>query len=388
MIDSVAHQMGIEPVEFRKKNVLLRGEFVAKGTPTMDTDYLELMSRTMAAIGWDGTSSRKGQDQTGTSPKNKWVKGRGIALGLRHGSQDGARAYAMAVVDARGVIAIQHNAPEIGQGTHNLFSVIAARTLGVSQDQIHVGQPDTAVDLPFVGVNAQRTTMQMGNAVQNACENLKRDLITLAAQAKGGSPEEWQVINGRLCRAEIGYAFSEIVRSLGADAAVKSIGFHEVPPAKEESAFHGIDHWAPSAGAVEVEVDRETGELRMVQYSVTVDAGKALHFPSAKGQVEGGGVMGFGHALFEEVIYQDGQILNADPFQYRLPVMRDIPEFFHSSMLENCDGPGPFGSKGMSQTSIVTVAPAIGNAIYDALGIHLTSLPVTPEKILKALGKI
>ena len=388
MIDSVAHQMGIEPVEFRKKNVLLRGEFVAKGTPAMDTDYLELMSRTMAAIGWDGTSSRKGQSDAAISSKSKWVKGRGMALGLRHGSQDGARAYAMAVVDAGGMIAIQHNAPEIGQGTHNLFSVVASRTLGVSQDRIKVGQPDTALDLPFVGVNAQRTTMQMGNAVLNACENLKRDLITLAVQVKGGSPEEWQVINGCLCRAENGFAFSEIVRTLGADATVKSIGFHEVPPSKEESAFHGIDHWAPSGGAVEVEVDRETGELRVLQYSVTVDAGTALHYSSAEGQIEGGGVMGFGHALFEEVVYQDGQMLNADPFQYRLPTMRDIPEFFHSAMLENCDGPGPFGSKGMSQTSIVTVAPAIGNAIYDALGVSLTSLPITPEKILKALGKI
>lgn len=385
IIDSVARQMEIEPLEFRKKNVLLRGEFVAKGTPLMDTDYLELMSRTISAIGWDGQSLRK----TPTPEvKSRWVKGWGVALSLRHGSQDGARAYAMATIDTRGVVTIQHNAPEIGQGTHNLISIVASRTLGIPQSRIRVGQPDTAVDLPFVGVNAQRTTMQMGNAVQNACENLKRDLIALAVQVKGGGLEEWQALTGYLCRAENGFPFSEIVRALGTDASVNSIGFHEVPPAREESAFHGIDHWAPSAGAVEVEVDRETGELRVLQISVTVDAGKALHYASAKGQVEGGGVMGFGHALFEEVVYQDGQILNADPFQYRLPLMEDIPEFFHSSMLENIDGPGPFGSKGMSQTSIVTVAPAIGNAIYDALGIRLTSLPITPEKILKAMGKI
>jgi CO/xanthine dehydrogenase Mo-binding subunit len=384
-IDSVAREMGIEPLEFRRKNVLLRGEFVAKGTPLMDTDYLELMRQTISATGWNGSSSMKNPN---AAVKGRRVRGWGIALGLRHGSQDGARAYAMATINAKGVVKIQHNAPEIGQGTFNLISVIASKTLGVPQSQIQVGQPDTAVDLPFVGVNAQRTTMQMGNAVQNACQNLKRDLIALVVKIKGGGPEEWQVVNGYLCRAENGFSFSEIVGALGADAIVNSIGFHEVPPTQKESAFHGIDHWAPSAGAVEVEVDRETGELRVLQYSVTVDAGKALHYPSAKAQVEGGGVMGFGHALFEEVVYQDGQILNADPFQYRLPIMEDIPEFFHSLMLENSDGPGPFGSKGMSQTSIVTVAPAIGNAIYDALGIRLTSLPITPEKILKALGKI
>jgi CO/xanthine dehydrogenase Mo-binding subunit len=137
-----------------------------------------------------------------------------------------------------------------------------------------------------------------------------------------------------------------------------------------------------------LEVNTETGELRIHKYSVIADAGRALHYSSAKAQVEGGAVMGFGHALFEETIYQDGQLQNADPFQYRLPIMKDIPEVFCAAMLEKEDGPGPFGSKGMSQTSIVTVAPAIGNAIYDALGVRVRSLPISPEKILRGLGKI
>ena len=95
-----------------------------------------------------------------------------------------------------------------------------------------------------------------------------------------------------------------------------------------------------------MEVNPETGELRILRYSVIADAGKAIHFPSAKAQTDGGAVMGFGHALFEEVIYREGQMQNGDPFQYRLPLMKDIPETFYSSMLENEDGPGPFGSKG------------------------------------------
>ncbi len=94
-------------------------------------------------------------------------------------------------MDARGVVILQYNAPEIGQGTHNLFSIIAARMLTVPQSQIRVRPPDTAVQLPFAGVSAQRTTMQMGNAVRNACEKLKQELFSLAAQAKGGKAEEW-----------------------------------------------------------------------------------------------------------------------------------------------------------------------------------------------------
>jgi CO/xanthine dehydrogenase Mo-binding subunit len=386
-IDSIARQMGIDAYDFRKKNVLLRGDFVAKGTPLMDTDYLDLMDQAVSGIGWDGHSKAARADDVSTG-SSRWVKGRGMALSLRHGSQGGGRAYAMATMDVHGVVTIQHNAPEIGQGTHNLFSIVAARTLTIPQSQVRVKPPDTAVQLPFAGVSAQRTTMQMGNAVRNACEKLKQELFSLASQVKGGKPEEWQLIEGRLCWAETSFSIGEIIRALGGNVVLKCVGYHSVPPMVKESAFSGMDHWAPSAAAIELEVNRETGELRILRYSVIADAGKALHYPSAKAQVDGGAVMGFGHALFEEAIYQEGQFQNGDPFQYRLALMKDIPEAFYSSMLEKEDGPGPFGSKGMSQTSIVTVAPAIGNAIYDALGVRVRSLPLSPEKILRAMGKI
>ncbi len=384
-MDSVARQLGIDPYEFRKKNVLMRGDFVCKGTPRMDTDYLDLIAEAVAGIGWDGKANL-------TTAKNnddsRWARGRGLALSLRHGSQGGGRAYALATLDARGVMTIQHNAPEIGQGTHNLFSVIAAQTLSIPQQQIRVLTPDTAVNLPFAGVSAQRTTMQMGNAVHNACNTVKQELLSLAAQAKGGKAEEWQLVQGRLCWGESSFSIEEIIRLFGGGVVLKAVGYHSVPPMVKDSAFAGMDHWAPSGAAVDLEVNRDTGELRILGYSVIADAGKAIHYSSAKAQVDGGAVMGFGHALFEETIYQDGQFQNGDPFQYRLPVMQDIPAEFYSSMLEKGDGPGPFGSKGMAQTSIVTVAPAIGNAIYDALGVRVRSLPITPEKILRALGKI
>jgi len=237
-------------------------------------------------------------------------------------------------------------------------------------------------------VSAQRTTMQMGNAVHNACNQLKQELLGLAAQAKGGKPEEWQLIQGRLCWGETSFSIDEIIRRFGGGVVLKAVGYHSVPPMVKDSAFAGMDHWAPSGAAVDLEVNRDTGELRILGYAVIADAGKAIHYPSAKSQVDGGAVMGFGHALFEETIYQDGQFQNGDPFQYRLPMMSDIPAEFYSSMLEKGDGPGPFGSKGMAQTSIVTVGPAIGNAVYDAVGVRVRSLPITPEKILRALGKL
>src|ERR1051325_1975044 len=204
--------MGIDPYEFRKKNTLLRGDFVAKGTPAMDTDYPDLMKEAIGGIGWDGRSnlaSRKNPE-----PRRGCARGRGVALRLRHGTQGGGTAHALASMDSRGVVTIQHNAPEIGQGTHNLFSVIAARTLEIPQKQIRVRPPDTAVHLPFAGVSAQRTTMPMGNAVHDACEKIKQELFSLASQVKGGKPEDWRLIQGRLCWAEASFPISEIIRAL------------------------------------------------------------------------------------------------------------------------------------------------------------------------------
>jgi len=133
-------------------------------------------------------------------------------------------------------------------------------------------------------------------------------------------------------------------------------------------------------------VDVETGAVELVDVSVVADAGHALHYDSARAQAEGGAVMGIGLALNEELLYDDNQILNADPFQYRLPVMRDIPPAFSVSIVENEDGPGPFGAKGMAQTSIPCLSPAINNAILDAIGVQLDSTPLTGEKVLRALG--
>jgi CO/xanthine dehydrogenase Mo-binding subunit len=230
--------------------------------------------------------------------------------------------------------------------------------------------------------------MQMGNAVKSACEKLTLELIGIASKTRGGNPEEWRFIDGHLCWGGDSYSLGEIVGRLGDGSSVRAIGYHHPSPTQKDSAFAGIDHWAPSAAAAEVEIDCDTGEFQVVQFSVIADAGYVLHHGSAKAQVEGGVVMGFGHALFEEMVYQEGQLQNGDPFQYRLPTMRDIPDRLYSFMMQKRDGPGPFGSKGMSQTSIVTVAPAIGNAIYDAIGVRIRSLPITPEKILRALGKV
>jgi CO/xanthine dehydrogenase Mo-binding subunit len=275
----------------------------------------------------------------------------------------------------------------VGEGAYTMISVVAANTLGIPQSRVRVEDPDTSNTLLYSGTSSQRTTVQMGGAVQAACEDLKQKLLEAAARVKGGSAEEWALADGRLRRDGETVAPEEVLAALPGDGVLRGSGSYRATRSGNAS-FGAHDHWAPGVGVAEVEVDRETGEVRVLQYAAVADAGRVLHHYSAKGQIDGGAVMGFGTALFEEIRYEDGQLLNADPFQYRLPLLRDIPERFQTLMIENGDGPGPFGAKGLAQVGIPNPAPAIGNAIFDAIGVRVRSTPFTPEKILRALGKL
>jgi CO/xanthine dehydrogenase Mo-binding subunit len=392
-MDSVARRLGMDPIAFREKNLLRPGEMPVgtwkrKGkeapidVPPLDTHFGELMRTAAAAIGWDGRATPHPPEEASA----RLVRGRGLAVSLRRGSHVG-KAEAAATLDRSGTVSISHNAPDVGEGAYTMISVVAANTLGIPQSRVRVEDPDTSNTLLYSGTSSQRTTVQMGGAVQAACDDLKQKLLEAAARVKGGSAEEWALADGRLRRDGETVAPEEVLAALPGDGVLRGSGSYRATRSGNAS-FGAHDHWAPGVGVAEVEVDRETGEVRVLQYAAVADAGRVLHHYSAKGQIDGGAVMGFGTALFEEIRYEDGQLLNADPFQYRLPLLRDIPERFQTLMIENGDGPGPFGAKGLAQVGIPNPAPAIGNAIFDAIGVRVRSTPFTPEKILRALGKL
>lgn len=396
-MDSIAREIGLDPIEFRKRNVLRRGEYVADtwkvngeefmaDVPPLDTDYVDLMERATRGIGWDGHVNPSRPAPVGSE---RVVRGRGLALSLRHGSQGGGRAHALLELEETGILNVHHNAPDPGTGTRNVFAVVAAHCLGIPQSQVRVHFPDSGNRMPFGGTSAQRTTVQMGNAVRAAAENLKKELAAAAAQLFGGEPVDWRVGDGRVWRADRSHVYADVIRRYHGHEAVSicAVGAYSYAPSSEK-AFGGLDSWGPGCAAAEVEVDLETGRVRIVRYAAVGDAGKVLHRASAEGQIRGGAIMGMGIALTEDLVYADGQLLNGDPFQYRLPLIDDVPEWFHVELVENFDGPGPFGAKGLGQTSLPCVAPAVGNAIRDAIGVHIASTPFTPEKILRALGKI
>ena len=391
LLDKVARTLDIDPIELRNMNLLvpgkslpdqfkLNGKLVPSDTPPLLTDYREQLR-----LAVDNLREREDASvQHGESRGSSTARGRGVALSLRHLGISELEATCLATLESDGRVHISHNAPDAGQGIFTMISAVVEQTLGLSRSQVLVEMPDTGNSLAFPGTSAQRTTVQMGTAVKSACEQLHEAMIEVACRVRGGEASEWTLTGGQLRRTEESLPLAEVAE-LSADATLSGFGTDK---SLRDEGFGGHDHWAGGMAAAEVEVDTDTGEVRVVQYSIVADAGKVLHYNSAMGQVAGGAVMGFGIALTEELVHGEDQVLNADPFQYRLPLMRDIPSALDIALIENGGGPGPFGSKAVAQTSIPCVAPAIGNAIYDAIGVQITSTPFTPEKILRALGKL
>jgi len=393
LMDQAARELGIDPIDFKAKNLQQRGQGLAASGPrnstgstssaALDIDFPTIMKMTVEAIGWDGRASQHPSEESA----ERFVRGRGLAVSLRRGSANGV-ASALAVLGRDGEVSISHNAPDVGGGEYTMISVVASRTLGIPQSQIRVGETDTSNQLRYGGTSSQRTTVHMGNAVNDACEHLKTEILRAAARLHGGRSEEWQIDDGVLQRNGTRVTVTDLVRALPESETLRGSGFYEQSGSPQGAGGDNNNYWSPGVAAVEIEIDRQSGDIRVVKYAALADAGTIMHYHSARGQIEGGAILGLGSTLFEEVHYAEGQLLNADPFQYRLPQLGDVPEDFQTIILEAEKGPGPFGAKGIANTSIGCVAPAVGNAIYDAIGVRLTSIPFTPEKILRALGTL
>ena len=385
-LDNIAREMGIDPMDFRLKNFLRRGDIIVEGATPLDGDYSVLLKTVTDAIGWDGRSQRVGPERNRLPAGSGPIRARGIGATFRHGYSGADNTFATVTLDRRGRLRIHHSITEIGGGLYNVMARVASRSLGIPVDQIEVAHPDT--DSPFSeGIASQRMTVCAGGAVESACEDLKRELFDTAAKVRGGRTEEWRLYEGQLYHGERSIPLGELVRAVSGNGVLMGKGVHRTK--RLENAFSGeVPYWGVSTGAAEVEVDPDTGEVRLLRYATAADVGKAIDPIACKGQIEGAALFGLGNTLYEEMIYQDQQLMNADPFQYRLPTLPDLPEQFEAIMIENADGPGPQGAKGVGNTPVSPIAPAIGNAIYEALGVRIKDLPITPEKILRALGKL
>ena len=372
-MDEAARVLEIDPVELRFRNLAGHGEeFIPHDTPA-DGDWAEAVERAAELIDWRGTKPP--------------TRGRGFAIGLKSGPTTGL-SYSTVRLLVDGSAIVYAGTSDMGQGARTIFAQIAADELGVPLDWVTVVMGDTAVVPYDQQTSASRSSVLMGNAVLAACRDIQSKVRSMAARLESVTEDEIEVDRGEVRFGERAMSIPEVVgRGLGRLGG-EVIGVGE--SRKEAQVDHPLGGTSAfyefNATAVEVEVDRATGDVTVTRHVTVSDVGKALNAMQVRGQDEGAAVMGLGHTLMEHYIFDEaGRIRNLGAIDYRIPTSMDLPLEMASDMIENGDGPGPYGAKGMSEGALLPVAPAVAAAVRDATGVSIRELPLSPERVWRAL---
>ncbi|KXS45285.1 MAG: molybdopterin binding aldehyde oxidase and xanthine dehydrogenase [Candidatus Frackibacter sp. T328-2] len=390
-IENIAEDLGLTPLEMRLKNALKDGSKNVTGEELSDVGYSETLELAAEQIELDE------KEDTGNPTK---VRGKGIAGGYKGPSTPpNAASSALIQVLADGSINLLITATDIGQGAYTALAQMAAEALGVSIDTINVSTPNTDYTPYEWQTVGSRTTFSVGNAIINAAEDARNQLFDYASEDLGVDEEDLDMEDGIIFdttdpdntdkQAPISKYAIGIMYEDGSGRGGQVIGRGVYIPEgvsnlDENGQGRTVNHWTYGCHAAEVEVDTETGQVEVLNMVTTFDVGKAINPELVEGQLEGGLVQGFGTALFEEFVYDGGKLLNKSFVDYKIPTAMDIPNI-ETNIVENALGHGPFGARGVAEPAMIPAAPAIANAVYDAIGVRVKSMPITPEKILAAL---
>lgn len=373
-VDMIAEALGIDPLEFRLKNVLCAGDTRATGEPLSDPHGEEALRELARISRWKEKPSHFAKGGT--------LCGRGLALGDRHvgHGESSAEIY----LERDGALQLVTSVRDQGVGAYTMHRQVAAETLGIEPGLVQVEIKGTA-DGPYdEGVRGARGAHVEGRAVLRAAEDLISCLREQAAahwRVDAGAVE-WQagkawLVNGPRSKS---LGLQELAHMI--DAPLAGYGHYNAQKKPSVYSFQAI--------AADVEVDAETGESRVAKLYFTYDVTKVINPVIHQGQIDGAVVQGLGFSLMEEMALDDGRVLTLSLGDYKIPNIQDVPPLV-TSLVEAKEGPGPFGVKAVAEAGISIVAPAIANAVYNATGVRIMDLPITAEKILAGLaasGKI
>ncbi len=362
-MNKLAEKLGIDPIEFRLKNALRDGDTLGVGTPTPDpVSITECIEAARDKYGW---KKRKKVAVKKTSKKTKGqsaiLKGRGFAAGFKNvGFSFGYQENCWTKVEIYGKgeierIVLHQAGAEVGQGFHTVIAQMAAEVLGVSPRMIELRTSDSAKQGNAGSASASRLTFMAGNSVKGAAE---------------AALKKWQA-EERPAIAEFSYFAPPTT-----------------PMHKESGYAMPNFQYAYVAQAVDVEVDSETGHVRVKRVVCADDVGTAINPDLVLAQMQGAIVQAHGYAVMEEFKTKDGRVKTDQFSTYLLPTVWDIPEKVEAAIVEHPDPNGPWGARGMGELPYLPVAPAIAAAIHDATGVWMNEFPFTPERVLRALGKI
>jgi CO/xanthine dehydrogenase Mo-binding subunit len=369
-IEMVAARIGMDAAELRMRNLLKKGQELRPGLKGIDANLAASLRSLVRESGWKKVLKKK----------NAPV-GMGCAI-----TNAGATPVSVAMIrmQSDGIADIVAGSTEMGQGVRTTLTQIAAEELTLAMEHFRMLGADTKVTPYDSSTGSSRSTTLMGTAVQKAARDLKHQFIQIGAQVMGVKPGQVQVDDGALICGESRLTFKEAFeRRFGKGSGGEMIGRGEAGPEITDDKLPVF--WEVGMGASEVDIDRETGEVRLKKFISVADVGKAIHPEHCVAQEEGAAMQGIGHTFFEQLIYENGQLLNPNLVDYRVPTFSDVPEEFHTVLVENGDGPGPFGVRGMAEGGILSVAPSVCNAIARATGVRIKDLPLTPERVWRAL---
>lgn len=388
VIDLLADKLGMGKAEIRLLNANEKGETTGQGLHFETCGHLECLETVIKKSDYRKKSELK--------QEGRFKKGIGLASMLHVGG--GAKIYrsdgcgTILKIDPYGYCTIITGSNEIGQGSETVLAMIASEELGIELKKIKVINTDTDVKPWDVGVHASRTSFVAGNSLLGAIKILKEKLNKKAAELLKSNHSDFDYSDNKIIslKSNDSIALDKVVREMHFsepnELAIANY-FYEPSSKFQDKDFKGnvSGTYAFASQAIEVEVDTYTGNVKVLDVYVAQDVGRVLNPLLLGGQIEGGVIQGVGYALTEELLMHEGKILNPNFHNYKMLTASDIPDI-HFFPVETIDKEGPYGAKGVGEASLIPTAAAIANAVCNALGLEFIELPITPEKILKAIS--
>src|SRR5262247_3018136 len=364
--DMMARALGQDPIEFRRKNLLHDGRPQATGTLMKDAAIEAVLDRVALRMNWNGSFDRG---------RGTVKRGRGIAIGFK-ASISPTTSIAIVNVAADGSVTLYCSTVDMGQGSDTANAQIVAEVLNIPAERVKVVHPDTDVTPYDMATLGSRSLYHMGNAVRLAAEDARNKLAALAREL--GLPEGSNVPVAELFQKKYKMQAGNII---GTGSYIPNY----VPPDQNGLTPEATPFWMVGGAGCEVEVDTETGHVRVVKLINVVDVGRPINPRIVETQISGAAVMQLGFTMQEKMEFDAGQVTNASLADYKIPSVLDIPTDMQNEAVEAEQGSGPFGAKGVGESGTFAVSPAIANAIEDAVGVRLTALPLSAEAIYRAL---
>lgn len=404
-LDMIAEKLGLDPVEIRKKNLLKEGDINGNGEIVHSIAAEECLEKVAQYLEW------------GKKPKNEegpWRRGKGLALGNKY-SVAPTSAMATVRVMADGLVEVRHSADEMGQGVNTAMAQIAAEELGVTMDKLRVVWADTA-ETPYFpdGSTSQRTTYNLGNAVRLACRDARQQMFEIAAKMLGASADDLELKDGKIHDKSSASKSVKITDIFTSDRPIAPGNYGDyvekygeilgrgmwiqryapedpetgqIDPGSAQKGLRLASFFGHAAQGAEVAVNMETGEVKILRFGAAADVGFPINPKMCEQQIEGGVSMGIGSALWEEMKMDKGIPLNPNLRDYKIldpvnmPENKNIKTFI--ALAPHKDG--PYGAKGTGETHMIPTAAVIANAVYCAVGVRIKDLPLSREKVLKAI---